>query len=401
MPEESTQSGFWFLLLFAAVGGLVAGCPSLRFAIRDGFRCLQSESVLWRLPILFVVVYAIYQWVAEALYRWRTDEPVDSLWAWSFDFTGWVSEFSYPQLAMAVGNTASLFDSLVTVYPVSALFGLAYLFDFRGLRSEFSQVVGKRFPSVGWLVVSGFLIAAIAAFLRPAIHLFLPEMEGILPGFLAWGLPVFMVLAFAFEFAAAVALQTFLIVNVFLWSRGIRSSRGRVYRLTAHRFGFVVKFALAVYGVFLLLVMLGAVYETARALAGGNGATFDPLLWLSVYGMQLNGILLLLLILLCTVQVRLAIHNRSLRSAIGEHFRFLRSHFGTLLAFLLFATIAFYLLTFAAGTLLYGLSQAGRGWSELAVLAKNMLGAAMGGWLLACWVLLYRRLEGGYRELLY
>jgi len=402
VPGDLNQNGLWLLLVLLAAGVPVAASRTLRLSLRDGLRCLGSESLLWRLPVLFVTVYAAYQLLADWLLRWRSGEETVALWDWSFDLAGYSAAFSPERLIQAVQQTSSLFDSLVTVYPVSMIFGLAYLFNFRRLRSEFGKVVGRRFTRAGWLVLAGFFICAIAAIMRPAVQLCLPELAALLPTVFPWLLPLFSLLALAFEFAAAVAVQTFLIVTVFLWSRGIRTTRLRVYRLTAHRFGLVVKLSLAVLALFITLVILPAAWEFGTGLlAGAPTASLDLFKTLATNASLVQAVVALTLLLCCTVQVRLAIHNRSLRQAVADHFRFVRSHAGAIIAFIFFALTVFLLVDETAALLLAGLEQSGMAWLEIAAYLKYAISAALAGWLLASWILFYRRLEGAFRELLY
>ena len=100
---------------------------------------------------------------------------------------------------------------------------------------------------------------------------------------------------------------------------------------------------------------------------------------------------------LATVQIRLVLHNDSLRSAITAHGRFLKRHGLPCLVFLLSA--------FALLFLLQTLEHAGNAflgaaiWRHLWTILLEILGAISGGWILAAWVCFYKRCEDGAQSI--
>lgn len=401
MDLDPARGPIFLLLLALAWVSLWLIPRNLRHSLRDGGRALGSRPVLWRLPMLFAVAYALYALGADWLLAWRIGSPPAFDLPFRLDFDGWQANYRFPSVWTPLPAVGGIFDHLVTVYPVSALFALGYLIDWRGLRSEFGRYARRKLQRLGPWIMPAFLAAAVAALLRPGLQLFLPEIESFLgAGFAAWVVPISF-LAFAFEFPAAVGLQTFLILGAFLWSRGILASQTRLLRLTAHRMVFVLRYAVLVYALYLLLgIVPGWVLAVLGQSAPVPGHAFSPFVWLQSAAFLISFGLSALFVLLFSVQVRLVLTNRSLRQAVRDHFRALRRSPRLWGGFLLFVYLTFYLVDAGLAVLDALLVDAAPGWRFLLMTVRNLAVIAVGSWLLAAWVIFFRRAEGRFRELL-
>ena len=95
-----------------------------------------------------------------------------------------------------------------------------------------------------------------------------------------------------------------------------------------------------------------------------------------------------------TVQITLTFHSESLRRALRDHLRFVRSNWWPFGWFILIAGIHFFLLKVADLSLVRGFGER-TGIILLWRLLNPMFVALMAGWLLSAWVCLFKRCETG------
>jgi hypothetical protein len=151
--------------------------PTVRRAFISGLRCLGRFPDFWRIPALFGFGYAIFQLVAAALFHWRLNE-----------FGEWILDFSWQPLSewqplllsgisSAAEHTVSIFTIFNATFPLSALFALLLLFNFRGLLVEMTRAFRRRLGHGRGLCIALLLsLAALCALARPAAYLLLPEI---------------------------------------------------------------------------------------------------------------------------------------------------------------------------------------------------------------------------------
>jgi hypothetical protein len=103
-------------------------------------------------------------------------------------------------------------------------------------------------------------------------------------------------------------------------------------------------------------------------------------------------LLALVFLVFATVQITLMLHNESLRQSVRDHFRFVRGHAWPLGWFLLLAALHFFLLATGDGVI-----QTALGAGTLSVLVWSLifpwLSGAVGAWLLASWVSIFKRAD--------
>ena len=100
---------------------------------------------------------------------------------------------------------------------------------------------------------------------------------------------------------------------------------------------------------------------------------------------------------LASVQIRLTLHNDSLRGATAAHAAFLRRHGLTCLILFLAAAAIFLLLTAAQSAAAAWLAETA--WVPVATIFLQTVTAATGGWILATWVCFYKSCEPGTRDI--
>ncbi|MBV9127741.1 MAG: hypothetical protein JO117_06595 [Verrucomicrobia bacterium] len=389
MPQTRT------LLLLA---GLVVGYFLLLFAnparasLRDGLRCLRRHPQLWTLPAFCGFVHACYQ-LATRFVGIAAQPPAP--------WTGW-SPPDWRAAAIhgalpAVEGVAGIFNVLIGTEPVAALAALLFLAHWRGYSGELGRALRRRF---GWARGIPFqvllMLCALAAFLKPALLLLGHQrLLGAVPGTTAeggalvlalpWLLASIEALGFVFECCLGVALQMYLISLAFAWVRGFGFERDALRRFALRRFVGVLPWTLTVLalgavGIQLPLFLLAADVPLSTDWALG---------WVQAG----RWLLAFVLLTFATVQLSMVFHRRTLRAAVRNNWRLWRRH-GSLLGWLMtLALIHFALLTTTHGAFVAAAGGEGSWPANGLLLLFPLAWSALGGWLLASWVCLFRRLE--------
>jgi hypothetical protein len=158
-----------------------------------------------------------------------------------------------------------------------------------------------------------------------------------------------------------------------------------VLQFAVRRMGFVLKWALVI-----VLATLALIHLPLFAEAWLTG---DPIGWRTLVLVETvsRPTLAAIMLLLATVQIRLVLHNDSLRGALAAHGRFLRMHGLSCLVFLLAGFSVLFLLQILrlGGAAWFGAAIFKQVWS----IVLEIGGAISGGWILASWVCFYKRCE--------
>lgn len=378
----------WFFAPAALAAVLGVSVGPVRRAFANGWRCIRRHDSLWKIPVFFALAYAIFQILVELIFRWRLKEglpplytpPPPDLLALGLDRLP-TALFPAAEMLMAVLNC------LVSTFPISALFGGLFLMNWRGATSELRRALCKRFGNWGWIWFTLLVLCAICALLKPLPMIILPELGRLFAlRELLLVSTIVNALSFVFEYLLGTAAQLLLLFTAYGWMRGMRFPRERLLHFAVRRLGFVFKWALVFIVANLVTVHLPLLVEVAHT---GAPATLRVDLFV-------RPVLVLAMLLCATVQIRLALHNDSLRSALAANARFLRSHGLVLAAFLLSAFgLLLTLKAFEIGGLawLEG-TLAGHAWTVFI----QTLAAAAGGWILAAWACFYTTVAGASRE---
>jgi len=372
------------LALLAAC--VVALCvPSVRDSYANGWRCLLRHASLWKLPGGFALAYGLFQLLDFLLLHWRTGrvpELAPVIARMPLDYR----QIALDSILPAAELLAGALNCLVATFPVSVVCGFLFLANYRGLTGELGYALLRRYRIWGWVWLGLLAACALASLLKPVTILALPELVTIL------SLQELLVasslvngLSFAFEYLLGTYLQVYLLLIAYGWVRGLHFRRARVLQFAVRRMGFVLKWALVIVVATLALIHLPLFVEA--------WLTGDPIGWRTLVLVETvsRPTLAAIMLLLATVQIRLVLHNDSLRGALAAHGRFLRMHGLSCLVFLLAGFSVLFLLQILrlGGAAWFGAAIFKQVWS----IVLEIGGAISGGWILASWVCFYKRCE--------
>lgn len=370
----------WFLVPIVLVGIVALTRSDVRRAFLNGWRCLARYPALWKIPLWFTLAYAAFQFANEFLLAWRSDTSLSTLaWLPPSHLTSLVR----PSLLPALEALAATLNCLVATFPLSAFGGLLFICNFRGLSVELLQTLRKTFGTAGWMVFLILVVSAVCSIIKPLLLIGLPEVIEYL-SFRYFFLVATAVnaLSFVFEYLLGTCLQVYLILLACGWIRGSILDPEKLMRFAVRRLGFVFKWAVVIITAtlaFLHLPMLIEVFFTGLpAPVRSEGLT--------------RALLAGSMLALASVQIRLILHNETLRQALAAHARLLRERGWSVGIFLL---AAFTLL--AALKILENAGHAALGDSIVGFSANALvqgLAAIVGGWILASWACFYK---GGSR----
>ncbi len=383
MPSEVK-----WLLVSILVAWLLALClPAVRHAYIDGWRCVLRHAVLWKLPAGFTLSYGVFQLADFLLLQWRIGQFPET--ALLFARTSpEPMQVAAAAILPASESLAGALNCLVATFPISVLCGLLFFTNYRGLTGELAYVLSARFGFWGWLLLGALAACALASIAKPVALLGLPELSEIL------SLHELLVitslvngLSFVFEYLLGTCLQVYLILIAYGWVRGLNFRRAHVLHFAVRRMGFVLKWAVVIIAVTLAIIHVPLFVEA--------WFTGDPVSWstFAVVEAIARPTLAAAMIALATIQIRLALHNDSLRGAAAAHWQFLKRNGFSCLVFLL-----------AALAMLFSLQAVQRGisawletalWSNVWTTLLEVLSAMLMGWVLASWVCFYKRTEAG------
>jgi hypothetical protein len=365
---------------------VVALCvPSVRNSYVNGWRCLLRHAALWKLPGGFALAYGLFQLLDFLLLHWRIGrlpEVAPLVARVPLDYR----QIALDAILPAAELLAAALNCLVATFPVSVICGLFFLANYHGLTGELGYALLRRYRIWGWVWLGLLAACALASLLKPLTILILPELASILSFHeLLVVSSVVNGLSFAFEYLLGTCLQVYLLLTAYGWVRGLHFRRARVLQFAVRRMGLVLKWALVIVLATLALIHLPLFLEA--------WFTDDPIGWRTLALVEIisRPALAAIMLLLATVQIRLVLHNDSLRGALAAHGRFLKRHGLSCLVFLL----AGFSLLFLMQLLRLG----GGAWLGAAIFKQiwaivlEIGGAISGGWILASWVCFYKRCE--------
>jgi hypothetical protein len=375
----------WVALSLSAAWVVALCVPSVRDSYANGWRCLLRHASLWKLPGGFALAYGVFQLLDFLLLHWRIGRVPEVAPVWArmpLDYR----QIAFDAILPAAELLAAALNCLVATFPVSVICGLLFLANYRGLTGELGYALLRRYRMWGWLWLGLLAVCALAALLKPLTILTLPELARILSfRELLVVSSVVNGLSFAFEYLLGTCLQVSLLLIAYGWVRGLHFRRARVLQFAVRRMGFVLKWGLVIVVATLVLIHLPLFVEA--------WLTGDPIGWQTLVLVEIisRPALAAIMLGLVTVQIRLVLHNDSLRRALVAHGHFLRRHGLSCLVFLLAG--------FSILFLLQMLRLGGGAWLGVAMLKQvwsiilEIGGAISGGWILASWVCFYKRCE--------
>jgi hypothetical protein len=303
-----------------------------------------------------------------------------------------IGDWNWPRLAdvwretplPALEGVAGIFDNETTTYPLSVVAAVLLLCNWRGLHGALLTALRKRFHLWSYLIYVIVLLSAIASLFKPIVFWRLPTWRMVLPEAALFQTSAAVdVVAFIFEYLFGVYIQVYLITVCLAWIKGLSFTEEALFQFAVRRFTYVLKWAGVVVLASMLIVRLPLLLAYFIDLPGV--LDYQPVARYVMSG---------LIILFCSVQVSLVLHNESLREAFRAHRQFIQRNAGRFGWFLLICAIHyFFLVAFdaivrgAIGERMAGLVI----WKTIYVCLRGLVT----GWLLASWVCLFRQCETG------
>lgn len=373
-PLAGLCLGYLLVLLFNPV----------RLALRDGFRCIIRFKRIWLTFALLGFAYFVFQFATFTPLR-------DSS---QLDFVGMGSpgSWEWPRLAdvwreaslPAAEGVAGIFDTATTTYPLSIIAALLLLFNWRGLHGALLRALRQRFRLWGYLIYLIVVLSAIASLFKPIVYWRLPVWRTVLPESVLFQTSATVdAVSFIFEYLFGVYIQVYLITVCLAWIKGLSFREAALFEFAVRRFSYVLKWA----G---LVVLIGTLVVRLPILLAYFINVPDVLDYLPLQ----RAIMVAVIVLFCSVQISLVLHNESLRKAFRAHREFLRRDAGRLGWFLLICALHFFFLTACDAIVRGAIADRVAAlliWKTLYVILRGLIT----GWLLAAWVCLFRQCETG------
>lgn len=354
----------------------------IRLALRDGFRCILRFKRIWLTFTLLGFAYSVFQFATFTPIHAITDLNFTEIsapgsWEWPAFAEVW-REVPLPTFEGVTG----VFDNATTTYPLSIIAAVLLLINWRGLHGALVRALGKRYGFWGYVIYLVVLISALATLLKPIAFWRLPVVgtEGPAGQFLRIAATVDAV-AFIFEYLCGVYIQVYLITVCLAWIKGLSFGEQELFGFAMRRFSYVLEWA----GIVLIV---GTVIVRAPLLVAYFRNVPDVLDYLP--GERF--IMCALIIVFCSMQVSLVLHNETLRAAFAAHKEFVRTNLFRLGWFLLLAAIHYFFLITADAIVRAAIADRALGmivWKIIYVCLRGLVT----GWLLASWVCLFRQCE--------
>ena len=290
---------------------------------------------------------------------------------------------------------AGIFNQAVVSYPASAVAALLFLLNWRGYQREFVKAARRRLGGWWLAVYIGLLLCAVAALVKPVFSLAIYWLNQYLGGILLLRIgAVIDCLSFQYEYLFGLLIQIVLVLQTFVWIRGLNAEPGRLLELAVKRSVYAAKWAGLILGATLLSIHLPLLISY---------------LWIAEYTDFTNAVVQYVeqtarpliamgLLLFCSMQITLILHNETLREAVLEHAQIGRKHWYPIFWFVAISGLHLFGISwlsdfFAEGFPKYSVPNVL--FSGLCTCCKAFLAA----WFLASWVCLYRACSNPPKEI--
>jgi hypothetical protein len=392
----------WLILGALSGYAIVMRTNPVRESFRDGWRAIGRYPTMWIVLGCFGFAHAafnlgtraymarllpeadrpLFQWMRASWrdpHLWLAGTPESLWWLPAGEFAKITRESFFP----ALESLAGLFHNLTTTFPISALVAPVLLLPWRNRNQVLRHGLRRRFGKLAWLIYLALLIAAIAAIAKPIVYA-TPE---VLPPLLwtHWG-QVVVSMAFAFEYLLGVGVQVFLILLAFAWIRGLSFQREALIDVAIRRFVVVLPWSALILLLSLLIIDFPLMLKNFPATAEYFVEVDILERWLRLARAILTGIILMA----AGVQVRLALHSSSWRQALHEHFHMMLRAWWPFGWFLVISLLHFFLWNALAENVAHGVGEGTALWVAWRLVSPWFAGA-IGAWLLASWVCVYKR----------
>ncbi len=354
----------------------------VRLALRDGFRCIMRFKRVWLTFALLGFAYSVFQFA--------TFTPVQSAADLDLNQVGSPNEWNWPRLAdvwretplPALEGVAGIFDNATTTYPLSVVAALLLLCNWRGLHGALLGALQKQFRLWAYAIYLVVALSAVASLFKPIVFWRLPTWRMVLPERMLFQTSAAVdAIASIFEYLFGVYVQVYLITVCLAWIKGLSFTEQGLFQFAVRRFSYVLKWAGIVVCASLLIVRLPLLL-----------AYFIDLPGVLDYQGSERYVMSALLVLFCSVQISLTLHNESLKAALHAHFEFVRANASRLIWFLIICAVHYFFLTAIDAILRSAIADRTVAvilWRIVYVITRGFVT----GWLLASWVCLFRQCE--------
>ena len=340
---------------------------------------------MWLWLSLLGLVYTFFQVVQAYQLERREFSPMSLLFWPAFKPLEWSASAGQAWLT-ALELLAGLFNQAVVSYPTSAVAALLFLCNWRGYQGQFLRVAKSRMGRWRLSVYFGLLLCALAAFCKPIFSLSIYWLNQYYDGVFLLRLGAIIDwLSFQFEYLFGLLIQIFLVLLTLTWIRGLNSEPTRVFEFALKRSVFAAKWAGVVLLASLLLIHLPLLVsylwitqqtDFTNAVVQYIEQTARPLMAVA-------------LILFCSIQITLILHNETLRQAVQEHAHLARRYWFRILWFLVVAGLHLFAITWLKDFLVGAFPKYSAP-SLLLSVFFTVGRAFLSAWFLASWVCLYR-----------
>jgi hypothetical protein len=295
----------------------------------------------------------------------------------------------------ALESVAGLFNQAVVSYPTSAVAALLFLTNWRGYQIRFLRAAKRRLRRWWLSVYVGLVLCAFAALCKPFFSLSIYWLNQYYDGILLLRVGALIDwLSFQFEYLFGLQIQIFLVLLTLVWIRGLNSEPARIFEFAMKRAVYAAKWAGVVLLATFLLIHLPLLisYLWIKQQTDFTNAVIQYV------EQTARPLIAVALILFCSVQITLILHNETLREAVHEHIQLARRNWFRIISFL-----------FVAGLHLFAISWLDEfivGAYPLYSVPNILLGASftlgraiLVAWFLASWVCLYRASQKMPREI--
>jgi hypothetical protein len=369
------------------------GNPTQPF-FRDGLRVLKRYPRIW----LWLAGMSFAYWLFQLTQAWELGELKFSV----YDLVYWPAPMDWNwRLAAsrawlpALELLAGLFNQIVVSFPLSGIAALLFLLNWGD--SHFALIQEMRARLGRWCIPAygGLVICAFGALLKPVFGLSIRWLNQFLDGIFLLRLgAVLDSLSFAFEYLFGLVIQVYLVLLAFVWIRGIHSTPERIFIFALKRMAHLAKWA----G---LILLIGALAIHLPLLASylwiGQFTDFTSAA-VEYVDQTARPLLAIALILFCSMQVSLVLHNESFRQAVSEHTAFMRQHWYRVLWFIIIAGMHLFLACWA-GAVWLDSYKGGSVPYLLGLFLLSTIKAILAAWFLAAWVCLYRNARRPRKEI--
>ena len=375
----------WYAVVGLLLGYLLVMLANpIRLALRDGFRCLARYERVWLTFALLGFAYLVFQFATFG----SPPAPSEMNLAEIISFPNW----NWPPLAdvwrdvplPTLEGMAGIFDNATTTFPLSALAAVLFLVNWRGLHRTLWRALSKLYRWWSVPIYLVFLISTLAALLKPLVYWRLPAWNNeISTGHLLKISASIDAVSFIFEYLAGVYIQVYLITVCLSWIKGLTFRESALFAFAVRRFSYVLEWA----GIVVLvgMVVLRLPMLLAYFIDVPNVLDYLPLQ---------RGFMSGFILVFCSVQISLVLHNETLREAFRAHRQLIRRDFRRLAWFGLICGLNFFLILVIDAIMRNAIADRAvvmMVWKSIFVFLR----ALVTGWLLASWVVLFRQCETG------